>query len=116
MSAPTTTAPLPPREAAWWKGDRDRCPACGSEDVGTWGHTPERTDANVADLAACEACSWGSEPPREQAEAEAITNQGRGYNGVRAVVDAIERDRDHEADAMTFAEMQAELIRLLELL
>jgi hypothetical protein len=34
----------------------DRCPLCGSDDVSSWGDTPERTDADVTDYVGCNAC------------------------------------------------------------
>lgn len=69
---PLKCSPTPEEVAAWWKGDRDSCPRCGSDDVGTWGLTSERTDANVAELAECEECTWHAERDREEAEAEAL--------------------------------------------
>ena len=34
----------------------ETCPRCGSTDVGTWGQTGARTDADCADIFGCETC------------------------------------------------------------
>lgn len=60
------------RDREWWTGDRRACPRCGSEDVGTWGETPEQTDHDVATRARCEACKWEAERPASEGFAEEL--------------------------------------------
>lgn len=67
-------------EAEWWEGKRETCPRCFTDDCGTHGETPERTDADIADHAACYRCGWTSTRSAEAANAEA-----------RADLDAMDR-------------------------
>lgn len=82
-------------DRAWWRGDRERCPACGSGDASTWAASEDRAEVDMADFAACQACEWESERhDPDAAENEAIdAAHERSKPLVRAVAIKHRQDR-----------------------
>lgn len=97
----------PPTDG-FWQTDRERCPRCGSSDLGFCGSTGERTEQDKQDVVECNSCKWEATRPDEDADLEALDGLDRLRAGQRHLTNLV---ADPKAFATTMAQTRRSQLR-----